>query len=58
MEKLCIAIYVIFNNDNSEKYWEFSENRGAMVITLSGLKIFRNKNTKDSKKDMKLQYRL
>ena len=29
-----------------------------MVINPSGLEIFRSKNTKDSKNDMKLQYSL
>ena len=57
-EKFCIAIYVFFNNDNSKKYYESRENRGALVIILRGLEIFRSQNTKDSKNYMKLQYRL
>ena len=48
-EKLYIAIYVLFYNDNSRKYWESKENRGAMVIS---------QNTKDSKNYIKLLYRL
>ena len=54
MEKLCIAIYVLFYNGNSKKYLGFRENRGAMVIIPSVLEIFRSQNTKDSKNDMKL----
>ena len=34
------------------------ENRSAMVLIPSGLEIFRSQNTKDSKNDMKHQYRL
>ena len=34
------------------------ENRGAMVIIPSRLEIFRSQNTKNSKNDMKIQYRL
>ena len=47
-----------FNNDNSKKYEESGENRSVLVIILSGLGIFRSQNTKDTKNDMKLQYRL
>ena len=53
-----MAIYVLFYNNNSKKYQEFKENRGAMVIIRGGLEIFRSQNTKDSKNDMTLQYRL
>ena len=53
-EKLFIAIYVLFYNDNFKKYKEFRENRGAMVINPSKLDIFRRQNTKDSKNYMKL----
>ena len=42
-EETCIAIYVLFYNDNSKKYLEFMENRGAMVIIPSGLEIFRSR---------------
>ena len=54
MEKLCIAIYVLFYNYNSEKYYKFEENRGTMVIIPNRLEIFRSRNTKGSKNDMKL----
>ena len=57
-EKLFIAKYVLFYNDNSEKYQESRENRGAMVIITNGREIFRSQNTKHSKNDMKFQYRL
>ena len=54
-ENLCKAIYVLFYNDNSKKYWDFRENRGAIVIIIpSGLEIFRSQNIKDSKNYMKL----
>ena len=55
-EKLVIAIYVLFYNDDSKKYQESRENRGAMVIIPSELEIFRSQNTKDSKNYIKLQY--
>ena len=44
--------------DNSKIYYESWKNLGAMVIMYSGLETFRSQNTKDSKNDMKLQYRL
>ena len=58
MEKLFIAIYVLFYNDDSKKYQESKENRGAMVIIPSKLEIFRSQNTKNSKNNMKRQYTL
>ena len=58
MEKLCIAIYVLFYNDSSKNIREFRGNRGAMVIIPSELKIFRSQNTKNPKNYMKFQYRL
>ena len=39
---LQFLIYVLFYNNNSKKYYESKENRGAMVIIPSGLKIFRS----------------
>ena len=53
-EAFCIAKYVLFYNDNSNKYKESRENRGAMVIISSGLEIFRGQSTKDSKNELKL----
>ena len=53
-EKLFMAKYVLFYNNNFKKYQESRENRGTMVIIPSGLEIFRSQNTKDSKNDMKL----
>ena len=44
MEKLSIAIYVLFYNNNSKKYQESRENQGAVVIIPSGLKTFRSQN--------------
>ena len=49
-----MAIYVLFYNNNSKKYYKFRKNRGAMLIIPSGLDIFRSQNTKDSKNGMKL----
>ena len=49
---------MFFNNDNSKKYYKYKENSGAMVIIPSRLDIFRGQNTKDSKNDMKIQYKL
>ena len=43
------TIYVLFYDNNSEKYSDSRENRGAMVIIPSGVKIFRSQNTKYSK---------
>ena len=37
-----------------KKYLESRENRGAMVIIPSRLKIVRSKNAKESKNDMQL----
>ena len=54
MKKLCIAIYFLFYNNDSKKYYEYRENGGVMVIIPSGLEISRSQNTKDSKNDMKL----
>ena len=58
MEKLSIAICVSFYNNNSKKYQESKENIDTMVIISSGLEIFRRQNTKDSKNDMELWYKL
>ena len=46
------------NNNNSKKCKESRENLGVMVIIPSGLEIFHSQNIKDSKNDVKLQYRL
>ena len=39
-QKLFIAKYVLFYNDNSKKYYVSSENRGEMVIIPSELDNF------------------
>ena len=53
---LFLNLKIIMHNiiyNNSKKYQEFRENRDAMVIIPIEMEMFHNKNTKNSKNDIK-----